>query len=52
VTLRIGYSRKQSRRLALVALMAVSLLAAETLLTAWSAPAFAGNGNGGGHGGG
>lgn len=50
----VRHSRKQSRRLALIALMAVSLLATEAVLTAWSAPAFAGNGsgNGGGNGGG
>lgn len=51
--LRIGHNGRRSRRLALVALMAVSLLATETLLTVWSDPAFAKNGgNGGGNGGG
>ena len=47
-----GQNRKRSRRLALVALMAVSLLATETLLTVWSDPAFAKNGGGNGAGGG
>ena len=53
VTTGIDHNRKRSPRLALIALMAVSLLATETFLAAWSEPAFAkGGGNGGGNGGG
>jgi len=49
-----GQKRKRYRRLAFVALLAASLFASEAVLTVWSDPAFAknGNGNGGGNGGG
>jgi hypothetical protein len=49
----VGQNRNRSRRLALVALLAVGLFASETILAAWGEPAFAKNGgNGGGNGGG